>query len=782
MSRYKIDAIWIYNFKVFDDFAIDFKTSHLVLLGGPNGYGKTTIFDAVELALTGNIERFTKIDISSGSSDNVVAKDVGKKVGIKITLSNQQRTIEIKRKLKELSSLKKDNKIANFNNLWDLELVENNQTRSITQKELEEIINESSFANFFNSFFYIQQEETAHFLKNNEKQRLEKLAQLFNLTKEEKELEKTQTLKKNIERVILKTKNDELTTLTQSIDNTVSRSKNNIEYQKLLTWLEALQLWDKQELSFQDGKNTKDKYIEELNSIKVLIQHKKEFLDYYKVSYFKQNQNVIKAMLVGYHFFEDYQNYKQQNEEKKKLKQFLLNLNKEEEIFSLDAKENIYKKVINFKILQDKIDFDLESLDKKIDSIVLQKNNLSSSNQVINDLMNFRNKLIESFNQSNLDKNKCPLCGHDWIESQNLIDSLTRKKELLEKLLDSDTAKYQEDLKELNEQIGLLKNAIEELLKKADYQISDSYIDALTTYQEHKNNIKKFFDYLARNEIDITDLLYTDISLDIDQNELDSRVVHIITELDNKFIFSDGFKEANSTYNFVSLYENIFKKNEQNLNVIKIDDIENKKSYIEQQYYQFNKAKQDKINKLNHDIGQLNTLVENLKRLEKIYKDEIGKQRAKMIKDIEIPLYIYSGKILQSFRENSTQGIYIKDTVRGEQLGNIRFVSKWDSDHDVINTTSSGQLAGIVIALTLALNKVYSKGFNTILIDDPVQSMDDINMISLVELLRNDFKNKQIFISTHEDSIEKYILYKFIKNNQSVCRVDMLSREVYHSD
>ncbi|KIM06815.1 MAG: hypothetical protein KU38_12040 [Sulfurovum sp. FS08-3] len=550
----------------------------------------------------------------------------------------------------------------------------------------------------------------------------------------------------------------------------------------MLTWLETSPSWDKKELVFND-KSTKDKYIEELNSLKALVQHKKEFLDYYKVGYFKQNRKTIKAMLVGYHFFEDYTRYNQRNEEKKKLTQFLTDLDKEEKIFKFDDTDKTYKKIINFEILQDKIDFDLESLDKQIDGIVLQKNNLSSSNQVINDLMNFRNKLIESFNQSNLDKNECPLCGYDWDESQNLIDSLTRKKELLEKLLDNDTEKYQNELNELNKQIILLKGAIEELLKKDDYQISDSYMNALTTHhQVPKSSIDKFFDYLARNEIEITDLLYTDVSLDIYQNELDSRVDQIITKLDSKFRFSDEFLLANQTSNFDSLYQNIFDKKEENLNIVDIDTIENKKSYIEQQYFQSNKAKQDKINQLKHEIGQLDALVENLKKLEKIYKDEIGNQRAKMITDIEIPLYIYSGKILQSFREKSTQGIYIKDTVKSEQLTNIRFVSKWESDHDVINTTSSGQLAGIVIALTLALNKVYSKGFNTILIDDPVQSMDDINMISLVELLRNDFKDKQIFISTHEDSIEKYILYKFIKNNQSVCRVDMLSRKIQHSD
>ena len=34
-----------------------------------------------------------------------------------------------------------------------------------------------------------------------------------------------------------------------------------------------------------------------------------------------------------------------------------------------------------------------------------------------------------------------------------------------------------------------------------------------------------------------------------------------------------------------------------------------------------------------------------------------------------------------------------------------------------------------------------------LLIDDPVQTMDEINMASFVELLRNEFKDKQIFIN-----------------------------------
>ena len=51
----------------------------------------------------------------------------------------------------------------------------------------------------------------------------------------------------------------------------------------------------------------------------------------------------------------------------------------------------------------------------------------------------------------------------------------------------------------------------------------------------------------------------------------------------------------------------------------------------------------------------------------------------------------------------------------------------------------------------LAMNKLYvgdddQLGF--LLIDDPVQTMDDINMASLVELLRNEFDDKQMILST----------------------------------
>lgn len=49
------------------------------------------------------------------------------------------------------------------------------------------------------------------------------------------------------------------------------------------------------------------------------------------------------------------------------------------------------------------------------------------------------------------------------------------------------------------------------------------------------------------------------------------------------------------------------------------------------------------------------------------------------------------------------------------------------------------------------------------LIDDPFQSMDELNIASFVELLRTDFTNYQFIFSTHEPNFLDYIRYKLEK-------------------
>lgn len=118
---------------------------------------------------------------------------------------------------------------------------------------------------------------------------------------------------------------------------------------------------------------------------------------------------------------------------------------------------------------------------------------------------------------------------------------------------------------------------------------------------------------------------------------------------------------------------------------------------------------------------------------------------------------MYSSRLLQSYPDG--QGILIKSDGK-----NARFTSL-NSEHDVIYTMSSGQLSAILLAFSLSLYKIYAgTKFKIILIDDPIQCMDDINMISFVELLIKEFPDSQIVLSTHEDNFSKYIRYKYDKH------------------
>ncbi|WP_259642639.1 AAA family ATPase [Pseudomonas savastanoi] len=55
--NWQISKIEISSFKAFKQIHLDFGDSSLLTLDGPNGFGKTSIFDAIELLLTGGIKR-----------------------------------------------------------------------------------------------------------------------------------------------------------------------------------------------------------------------------------------------------------------------------------------------------------------------------------------------------------------------------------------------------------------------------------------------------------------------------------------------------------------------------------------------------------------------------------------------------------------------------------------------------------------------------------------------------------------------------------------------------
>jgi len=163
----------------------------------------------------------------------------------------------------------------------------------------------------------------------------------------------------------------------------------------------------------------------------------------------------------------------------------------------------------------------------------------------------------------------------------------------------------------------------------------------------------------------------------------------------------------------------------------------------------------------------------SLDEYSKKWKQSISKYQSQIISKIEVPFYIYSARILQSYQGG--QGILIKQStsVAVGEVDSIRFTSP-GQEHDVLYTMSSGQLSGVLLSFSLALYKIFAgDGLTSIFIDDPVQCMDDLNIISFVELLRSEFAKSQLLISTHEKGFANYISYKFKKSNLEYQRINL---------
>lgn len=64
---------------------------------------------------------------------------------------------------------------------------------------------------------------------------------------------------------------------------------------------------------------------------------------------------------------------------------------------------------------------------------------------------------------------------------------------------------------------------------------------------------------------------------------------------------------------------------------------------------------------------------------------------------------------------------------------------------------SSSQLNALAVSIFLALNLgVPARPIDAVLLDDPLQSLDDVNLLGLVDLLRRTKQRRQLIISTHD--------------------------------
>ena len=200
---------------------------------------------------------------------------------------------------------------------------------------------------------------------------------------------------------------------------------------------------------------------------------------------------------------------------------------------------------------------------------------------------------------------------------------------------------------------------------------------------------------------------------------------------------------------------------------IQAEEIENKAKYI--QYAYFNGINK-KITKIEADLSKLEVAQKKCNDVSDLLKESINGYLKGIITNVTAPFYIYTSKILQ----NHALGTGLVFNADLEKATPEIMIHPLGREQEASFSLSSGQLSATVICLMLVLNKVYNQNdLGVIMIDDPIQTLDEINTHSLIELLKHNFSNEQVILSTHEDKYSRFIRYKYERFGLSHDNIEM---------
>lgn len=779
---YIINRIYIENFKFINNADIYFNKSNLVILDGPNGYGKTTIFDIIELAVTGRISRIdsNQTNTRAGCQDILYLKDQSKNAIVKVEFKSDTDKFTI---VKVINCTKDYGKLEKRSNNWevfDTYLINDfdqdyRDDNIIDKNKVIEKFEAYDIERYYNLLYYVQQEDSTSFLKRSEKDRVEVLGNLFDTKKEEEELKKIQEFQQKIRKHITELEKGKKEEVKINKEEKINQEKVN--YKRIISKKECE--WDRENISIKSEKQ-KEYFKVQVSNIKRFIENLSLFfsnLKNEKIDFLLNDKDIIKSYIIC-KFFDDEYNI---IEQKYKDMEFILSSKKLFENITIENLKKVeYSKLFEKLNINDPI-FDEAKYEELLEELMILKNNESNLAKAIRGLNSSRNDLCKKTDgvfelecSSKINSSKCVLCGNEYLNSEELKGKIDSYTESLNAILD-------DSQKATAESINTILNLLSEnmIMYINNYTEKERSIDA-NFYNQLKKYINKYKanmginNYIKEFNVDLDEYINKEYKEFNKVDKICDEIYEYLSSQKENITFE--YQLLDREIRFKNIYKNIFDNDKENVKNVDLRDLEEKEKYIEYKYYMYLVSEQDEIKKHNDNINlkidKLKKLYENeIKGSIDIYNKCISKHRSDIIKDIEIPFYIYTGKIIQDYQRGL--GIFIKEY---EEFKNLKFVSNSNSDHDAINCLSSGQLSALVISFTLALNKVYGKkklGF--ILIDDPLQSMDDINMISFMELMRNEFLEKQIVMSTHEDEISLFMRYKFAIDNLKETRINVKS-------
>lgn len=741
MSKIKIISVSFDNFKGFEKNEICFDQYQAVVLVGKNGFGKTTVFDAIELVFTGKIKRYDSYlalhrqntslsqEVLPLVYDNQIPQVC---VSVKLMVGDKNITLYRVEHTDAITNPIHFDKVFNILNILykkDGKIIDEAYKG---QFELDDFLNSYTFLN------YVSQEEATSFLKSKEMDRAKQINELFNTAQIDNQISKIIVIDKKLKDLV-KVFKSQISDLTHELSEMEKGEVGQeCDYVRLVT--EKNVDWDREnpQLSYERFNSL----LCENGILDQLMYFYRYQGEYTKWVANKKIDNLLSSPLFPnfpYYLFLLHQQYRYKVYDTFVTK-LLPAINSVTVDNLIDTISPILENDFSDEVSQDLI--------KEIKAMFLNIQPLGRSasklGKALADLQNERKKFKVVFDKSYADLNltKCPLCGQDYKRNDVLKDKIDRYEQVLS-----------EAYPELQEGLGRLMKELRELLA--------SLVDSLQAKFKEWNLTGE--GYAKFKEIDFDNyspylkemLMYGEIPLDSSKTAEDYHLFfsHRLNNAKQDVDDSLDYLELEKTYTTLANFirpENLTSEN-----------IEKKRNYL---LVQWNSMK-SKLYKLKENQKcryekKKDFCVQKIQNLQGLKADLTNYKNAyleKVISDIEILFYVYSGRIMQ---ENYYgRGLFIKNETSPQR---VLFVSDYKSDVDALYNLSSGQLVSIVFAFVMALNKLYSSQ-KFIAIDDPVQTIDDINVWGFIETIRHAFNDSFILLSTHEDEYAALLRYKFSK-------------------
>ena len=768
---YTFKSLCIRNFKYITNnkpLKFDFMNSNIVILDGQNGYGKTTLFDAIEVLVTGKIKHFNpSLQNRKTETLGILANDVNKDIVISaILVSDVSDEIRVERKL-----LCKNE----FQSIITL----NNQ--EVSQKELYDKFHLSS--NMFDIGTYISQSESLDFLQNKYKNRKDAVSSLLDDTEITDKIQMLKSVQEHIlgrvEQGFLQFLNTlrypiqlYIQTRTVNLESSINTYKQRVNEIKRQTEHivmnaelpgENIRLFDEVEYEFDviklDQGVTYETVIQQLKQIEGFIENYDEYLQYKDNAIIGELKALPRQLYMALF-------YRQEIELLNKKESLIKALNKSKELLA-NYSNNVWSVD---ETLFNKIKIKPEII-TQIKTLLLnqkkEQSQLDDADKVLAQMTKARRGLIKEFynaaESGKFDKNKCPLCGTNFSD----INSAIIETEQFIKNIHTDGIKIIEDIETQitnlfqKEIIPVLKVFLEEnkVLIKMDDTLSGCKNLAVEKLQQLLDKVKiSEFKSQGIEKFDIEEFSqqYENLLKELQEKEVPNKII---------------FQEKQ-----VELYKSIHRTyyhNEKPYHTV--GELQSKEQYVAKL---FNDSlslqlstEETQLRKLKRDCEEYKKKTEDMTDAIKIliskYEDANKEYQTQLLNAIKIPLMVYSGRIIQNY----PLGLGIRAIIKTNQLV---FEAASKSGSDVYNILSTGQLNGLSIALLLSIKNVYgdTKGLDILLIDDPLQTIDDISAISLADLLTQQGIG-QIVLSTHEETKAALLRYKFKHAGMSVREQNM---------